>query len=50
MRQSYWHTYVQETDADEVERHLQRTTFLSGATGFLPCSWLLSEELGEVRT
>ncbi len=48
MKQSYWHTYVQETDADEVERHLQRTT--SGATGFLPCSWLLSEELGEVRT
>ncbi len=34
MRQSYWHTYVQETDADEVERHLQRTTFLSGATRF----------------
>ncbi len=34
MKQSYWHTYVQETDADEVERHLQRTTFLSGATRF----------------
>ncbi len=34
MKQSYWHTYVQETDADEVERYLQRTTFLSGATRF----------------
>jgi len=34
MRQSYWHTYVQETDTDEVERHLQRTSFPSGATRF----------------
>lgn len=34
MQQSYWHTYVQETDADEVERHLQRTTFPSGAMRF----------------
>ncbi len=34
MKQSYWHTYVQETDTDEVERHLQRTSFPSGATRF----------------
>jgi len=34
MRQSYWHKYVQETDVDEIERHLQRTTFPSGATRF----------------
>jgi len=31
-QQSYWKQhYVLETDADEVEKHLQRTTFLSGA-------------------
>ncbi len=34
MRQSYWHTYVQETDVDEIERHLQRTTFRSGGKQF----------------
>ncbi len=34
MKQSYWHTNVQETDADEIEGHLQRTTFASGATRF----------------
>ncbi len=34
MKRSYWHTYVQETDADEIERHLQRTTFPSGAARF----------------
>lgn len=31
MKQSYWKQYyVLETDADEIERHLQRTTFRSG--------------------
>jgi pimeloyl-ACP methyl ester carboxylesterase len=31
MKQSFWKQYyVLETDADEIERHLQRTTFLSG--------------------
>ncbi len=34
MKHSYWHTYVQETDALEIERHLQRTTFSSGAARF----------------
>lgn len=34
MKQSYWRTYVQETDADEIERHLQRTRFTSGGTSF----------------
>jgi hypothetical protein len=31
MKHSYWHTYVQETDALDIERRLQRTTFSSGA-------------------
>lgn len=34
MRQSYWHMYVQETDVDEIERHLQRTGFTSSAKHF----------------
>ncbi|HEX9133424.1 MAG TPA: hypothetical protein VF844_14130 [Ktedonobacteraceae bacterium] len=35
MKQSYWKQYyVLETDADEIERHLQRTTFPSGAARF----------------
>ncbi len=34
MKRSYWHMYVQETSADEIERHLQRTTFPSGAALF----------------
>ncbi len=35
MKQSYWKQYyVLETDADEIERHLQRTTFRSGGTQF----------------
>jgi len=35
MKQSYWKQhYVLETDADEIERHLHRTTFLSGGKQF----------------
>ncbi len=35
MKQSYWKQYyVLETDADEIERHLLRTTFPSGGTQF----------------
>jgi len=34
MNRSYWHTYVQETNVDEIERHLQRTTFLSSGKSF----------------
>ncbi len=34
MKQSYWHTYVQETDANEIERHLQRTGFPSSGKSF----------------
>lgn len=35
MKQSYWKQYyVLETDPDEIERHLQRTTFRSGGTQF----------------
>ncbi len=35
MKQSYWKQYyVLETDADEIERHLQRTTFPSGGKQF----------------
>lgn len=34
MKRSYWHTYVQETDVDEIERHLQRTGFTSSAKHF----------------
>ncbi len=35
MKQSYWKQYyVLETDADEIERHLQRTTFPSSGTQF----------------
>ncbi len=26
---NYWHTYVQETGANEIERHLQRTVNMS---------------------
>src|SRR6266568_6163233 len=34
MKRSYWHTYVQETDVDEIERHLQRTSFTSSGKSF----------------
>ena len=35
MKQSYWKQYyILETDADEIERHLQRTTFPSGSKQF----------------
>jgi pimeloyl-ACP methyl ester carboxylesterase len=34
MKRSYWHMYVQETDATEIERHLQRTSFSSGGKPF----------------
>ena len=35
MKHSYWKQhYVLETDADEIERHLQRTTFPSGGKQF----------------
>jgi alpha-beta hydrolase superfamily lysophospholipase len=35
MQQSYWKQhYVLETEADEIESHLQRTTFLSGGEQF----------------
>ncbi len=35
MKQSYWKQYyVLETDADEIERHLQRTTFSSSGKRF----------------
>ena len=34
MERSYWHAYVQETDVNEIERHLQRTTFPSSAKQF----------------
>ena len=35
MQHSYWKQhYVLETDADEIESHLQRTTFLSGGKQF----------------
>ncbi len=35
MKQSYWKQYyVLETDVDEIEKHLQRTTFPSGGKQF----------------
>jgi pimeloyl-ACP methyl ester carboxylesterase len=34
VKRNYWHTYVQETDAYEIERHLQRTAFPSSAKQF----------------
>ncbi len=34
MKRSYWHTYVHETDVDEIERHLQRTGFTSSGKSF----------------
>jgi len=44
MKQSYWKQhYVLETDADEIERHLQRTTFPSGGKQFA----LISFEAGK---
>jgi pimeloyl-ACP methyl ester carboxylesterase len=34
LKRIYWHQYVQVTDADEIERNLQRTAFTSSARHF----------------
>ncbi len=34
MKRSYWKNYVHETDADEIERNIQRTGFTSSAKHF----------------
>src|SRR5690348_6249726 len=35
MKRSYWKQhYVLETDAEKIERHLQRTSFTSSCTSF----------------
>jgi len=34
MKRSYWKNYVHETDANEIERNIQRTGFTSSAKNF----------------